>query len=458
MQLDAVTSATYGDGSVTGMGTGPAQLAATYYNAFNTWSNGTTHDQFINGNYYVTGVNTPPGTGANKLSMPFVNGTNFPYEIIRRPPAGESATSQLGQSREYNMAQIHVLLSDDPADLPGGASDTNNVRLANVTQTTGNTLVTPWGVTIAPANYNAAFGSTASNNYNLYFATASDAIPIPSSCSLAAGNPPVCNTLEWPYAPAAFAGQSATQGLQPAGAPSLWNYTGTATIDICPPASPTPNVVPPGCPPAGTAYYPYYALPMPFLPVVSGALTNYPQTATSDAWNLIDGYLRVEYLNNSGQWVAVTNEWLQLGFARGVTAPTAGLLLTRSIRTRFCCCKSRRIAPRAARWLQNLRNQGVTGHSPWRLPRPVTRRTGSGTQKKCTSWTAGTVPTLLSDLGSGGQWAFGVTPLAPTATTPQSLTQFNWYPINFYDAREGEPRDIDWSTVRRLKTVARPTE
>jgi len=26
----------------------------------------------------------------------------------------------------------------------------------------------------------------------------------------------------------------------------------------------------------------------------------------------------------------------------------------------------------------------------------------------------------------------------------QSLTRFNWYPINFYDAREGEPRDTQW--------------
>ena len=80
----------------------------------------------------TNGASTPPGTGAKKLSLPFVNGTNFPYEIIRRPPVGESATSSLGQSREYNMAQIRVLLSDDPADLPGGSGDANNVRLANI--------------------------------------------------------------------------------------------------------------------------------------------------------------------------------------------------------------------------------------------------------------------------------------------------------------------------------------
>ena len=47
-----------------------------------------------------------------------------------------------------------------------------------------------------------------------------------------------------------------------------------------------------------------------------------------------------------------------------------------------------------------------------------------------------------------GEWAFGITPAVPSATTtPQSLTEYNWYPINFYDAREGEPRDIDWSAA-----------
>ena len=43
----------------------------------------------------------------------------------------------------------------------------------------------------------------------------------------------------------------------------------------------------------------------------------------------------------------------------------------------------------------------------------------------------------------GGQWAFGLTPATPTA---QSLTQYNWYPINFYDAREGEVREQSWVT------------
>ena len=39
-------------------------------------------------------------------------------------------------------------------------------------------------------------------------------------------------------------------------------------------------------------------------------------------WNLIDGWLRVEYLNAAGAWVGITTEWLNLGFARGLNPPT----------------------------------------------------------------------------------------------------------------------------------------
>ncbi len=120
--MDAPTAASYGDGSVTGGGSSSAQPLSTYNgtNAWYTFSKNTTSHEIINGNYGST-VTNATGTGAVQLSMPFVNGTTHPYEIIRRPSAGEAATSALGQSREYNLAQIHVLLSDDPADFPGGA-------------------------------------------------------------------------------------------------------------------------------------------------------------------------------------------------------------------------------------------------------------------------------------------------------------------------------------------------
>jgi hypothetical protein len=71
-------------------------------------------------------------TGAKQLTLSFVQPGVGPIEIVRRPLTGESPTSLLGESRLYNQAQIRVLLSDDPAELPGGAGEPQNIRLANV--------------------------------------------------------------------------------------------------------------------------------------------------------------------------------------------------------------------------------------------------------------------------------------------------------------------------------------
>jgi len=70
-------------------------------------------------------------TGAKPLNLPFVAPGLRPIELIRRPLPGEAPTSLVAQSRLYNQAQIRVLLSDSPADLPGGAGDPENVELAN---------------------------------------------------------------------------------------------------------------------------------------------------------------------------------------------------------------------------------------------------------------------------------------------------------------------------------------
>jgi len=124
------------EGSVTGAGGNPP---ASPYNGGppNSWQ---TISQTIYAGFIRDGDwgNTLLGTGVSSLSLPFVNGTTGtttgpqPFEIIRRPPAGESATAPLGASRLYNEAEIRVLLSDSPAELPGGVGDPQNVRLANV--------------------------------------------------------------------------------------------------------------------------------------------------------------------------------------------------------------------------------------------------------------------------------------------------------------------------------------
>src|ERR1700690_2706448 len=437
--MDTPRGSYNGDASVVGAGGNPPVSA---YNTSNwpTFSGTTTAHEMINGNF---GSTTNLGTGAKKLSMPFVGGGAMPYQIIRRPPSTESATSALGLSREYNLAQIHVLLADDPAELPGGASDTNNVRLANITAaqapTQGGSAAASnaWGITIASPNYSTTFGTpTASHTYNLYFAAASNAVPIPANC--AGFTCPVVGTnaangSDWPYAPAQWAENPSPslQGLQPAPiAPSYLTNGAAPTINLCPPtnlaAGATP-AQPANCPTTGA--YPYFAPPN-----ASGATTY--NSASSNAWSLIDGYLRVEYKDTNGVWHPVTNEWLQLGFARGQAPPaTSG---------------SNPITPNAILLLQEPADRSTTGSlSASATPPNCTSTNSSG---KCKTWTAGTPPQLLADLASVAatstyvDWAFGLTPTAPVASpvasaTPQSLTQYNWYPINFYDAREGEVRD-----------------
>jgi len=493
------TSSPWGDGSVQGLGGNPPQ--SSYSTAFNGWSTGSSgaNGMVINGNY-GNKTSGQTGTGAKKLSMPFVSGTTFPYEIIRRPPptsgsvqdgSGESSTSLLGESREYNMAQIRVLLSDDPAEFQNGtgASDSQNVRLANVAQTS--TTATQWGVKMAAGNYVAAnFGTPSAGSYNLYFASASNAVPSPSLCAGTA-----CSADDWGVLPLTWtAAMASAAGVafaapNPATQPFLWSNPGTPTISLCPPSNVISTSVPPVpsallCPWTGAyaALYPYYAPPNPALPTVSGALTPY-NYATDDAWSLVDGWLRVEYLDKtSGNWVPVTNEWLSLGFARGVTAPTANGAGVPATGT------SNPINPNAILILQQPADRNTTpgtlatmctaascpagsltalstgtftgGGVPINAYAPAcTSWSGAVGTSNCLAWTPGRPPQLPADTlalaasgtsattGKAGVWAFGVTPSATSATTPQSITMYNWYPINFYDVREGEPRDIDWSGV-----------
>jgi hypothetical protein len=385
------------EGSVTGAGGNPPQSSQN--GSWPTLSNGTYNSMLIDGNYGNAG-----GTGAKKLSMPFVNGTLFPYEIIRRPPTGESPTSGLGASREYNLAQIRVLLSDDPAELPGGAADANNVRLANIGGATpsnkyGIPTSTPAGLPVLVA------GST----YNTYFAAASNANPDSTSC----GNNP-CPTLtlavDWPRAPTTpVAGAQTLVPFGPPAAPVTAAGAAPApTIALCPPAAVAPANLPAGCP-TTTPPYPYTAV---------------GNAANAATWNLIDGYLRVEYKDTSGNWHPVTMEWLKLGFSRDLVPPTAPGANTTN--------------PNAILLLQQPADRNGDLAIDKNGVAPVCTRTVSGV---CTTWTNPRPPEVRIDAASTSPY-FGVT---NAATAIQSVSINNWYPINFYDAREGEPRDITYT-------------
>jgi len=460
--MTAPNAASYGDGSVQGAGGNPPTSAYNGTNAWNTFSKTTTAFELINGNY---GSMTNVGTGAKNLKMPFVSGTTYPFQVIRRPQVGESPTSALAQSREWNLAVIHVELSDDPTEFLNGTgfADPQNVRLANITgaqaAATGATAANALGIPIAAGNYAATFAAPSSGTYNLYFAAASNAVPsagVVSASAIVASNG--LDGADWPYAPLAWLGNANNgspthQGLQPtgpAGGPGAPITSGSSAsvapaLVLCPPVSP-------GTSTSGTAFstiadgYPTGCTNAPVSPyytVAGAAVTNSSaavaaQTAT---WNLIDGYLRVEYLNNSGVWVPVTNEWLALGFARGTNAPTQSGGGTPAASPDFTPTPNP-INPNAILLLQEPADRGTvssgiptyaqlaTGMAP-----SCTATAGTSPNVKCTQWAA-TPPLLLDNAANNPYWQFGLSTLAN-----QSVTQFNWYPINFYDAREGEVRD-----------------
>ncbi len=155
----------------------------------------------------------------------------------------------------------------------------------------------------------------------------------------------------------------------------------------------------------------------------------------TQTWNLIDGYLRVEYLNNSGVWVPVTNEWLSLGFARGTAAVTQSGGGTPAASPDFTPTPNP-INPNAILLLQEPADRSTIPMSASGAVPLCTANNGlTGVNQRCTAWSV-TPPLLLDNPATNPYWEFGLSTLAT-----QSVTQFNWYPINFYDAREGEVRD-----------------
>jgi hypothetical protein len=357
---------------------------------------GTYNSWIIDGNYGLAG-----GTGATKLSLPFINNTPGvgpqpqPFEIIRRPPPGENPTAPLGASRLYNEAEIRVLLSDTPADLPGGVGDVNNIRLANVNGY-------QFGVPATPVAGLPALG--AGVTYNTYFATASTGVPDPTGWTGAKTQLPA-DAQFGPIAP-----QPAFVTLFDANAPVM--TAGKDGFNNTPPliGLSTCNVVTGSC--AAASPYPFYtplAYPAP--------------TLQMSTWNLLDGYLRVEYRDAGGGYHPITQEWLQLGFARGTLPPTVP--------------GANPVNPNAILILQQIADRNGNGTVDPNGVAASCVANGSG-GFNCTS---GKPPEVTKDPATPGD-LFGRygSSLHPGGASP---TQYNWYPIDFYDAREGEVRDVN---------------
>ena len=56
-------------------------------------------------------------TGARRLDLPIVSDGATPFDLIKRAPAGEAVTSNIGKQRFHNLATLRILLSDRPEDL-----------------------------------------------------------------------------------------------------------------------------------------------------------------------------------------------------------------------------------------------------------------------------------------------------------------------------------------------------
>jgi len=448
--------------------------------------------------FVIDGNNgNPGGTGGKKLTLPFVQGVNqnlVPplinngpqnYEIIRRATAADSAT--LSASRLYNLAQIRVLLSDNPDELPCGnpsaapaancgSTDSQNVRLANVNDT-DNTFNTSDGIK------QTAMPLLASGDFQtMYFATANSAIANPSPAFYSNAPASTQVSTDWEFGPlnpfptynikgTAFntntiptapgnslgnapvapyvlmdgtASKAAITKAPPQDFLVLCNPAGVSTETVVTTTSTQP-ATPVYCPDTGA--YPYYSLtatatgtsgypgltlPYPN-PKSSAVITT--STASQSAWNLIDGYLRVEYRDAAGNYHPVTQEWLGLGFARNLTPPTAA--------------GADPISPTAILRLQQPANRnGVgpadpNGVAPSVTVNSVTNVCSKKVSGKCVQWTwtfnttstPAQPPEVVTDNNTNSPWYgdYNAAQLSPS--------QYNWYPINFYDIREGEVRD-----------------
>lgn len=225
------------------------------------------------------------------LTLPFVQGannSNGQIQIIRKAPLGEVVSSATGSSREYNKANVRILLASNQADLH---PDRPGLLAEDIDLTAGGCLASPQG----------------------------KLVPVTGS------------------------GGSTRVAMAATGVDGAWV------------GSPTGS-------PCGAA-----------------------------PWNLIDGWLRVEYQNAAGAWVGITTEWLQLGFARGVNPPTKPV---------GGGAGSNPVHPNAILILQEQADRNANGSAA----------------------DAADLPNNVIDIGA-------------------ALSQYSWYPINFFDPREGFPRD-----------------
>jgi hypothetical protein len=192
-----------------------------------------------------------------------------------------------------------------------------------------------------------------------------------------------------------------------------------------------------------------------------GADANAPIIGGGPDWNLLDGYLRVEYRRADGVYVGVTKEWLELGFARAQTPPTDA--------------SPNPVNPNAILILQEKADRNANGIEDPGTPASSTSSSFGPSANSCTvnpyTWTAPTTCSCSAGStsgctgGKGKKWSCSCS--TPVAAVPAELatdagtgtnvtgtaTRNNWYPINMYDAREGELREWTAATAAASPTA-----
>ncbi|MGA8270320.1 MAG: hypothetical protein WB919_02100 [Candidatus Sulfotelmatobacter sp.] len=373
------------NGSVTG-GHGSAQNTATWINT----SEGTLNSYLIDGNGPTATCTTcdgPNNTSASDLTLPFVTGATSAVQIIRRPLSTTSTTSLLGGSQLAYEAQIRVLLSDTQAglhlaDWNGDASgDVQLVSdlpksLASLAQGASSGGSQAGAIAVAGSGHYYSFGES--------YCAGTAAI----TTTYAAGT--LC--------PTTHGGDSNFVVPPYYGAMAAW-----------PPA--TPSWAPQAFPTANATDF----------STSNQAWTS--GTSNGLEWPLIGGWLRVEAKwHTDGVWHPVTNEWLGLGFARGVSVPTqpgVGCSTTPANNLATNGCNALVDHKNAILYFQVTKDSKLAGAPSVLADYPLT---GAG---------------LYYDLSATG-----------------TKSQYNWYPINLYDAREGEVYDV--STVYATPITGTP--
>ena len=167
-----------------------------------------------------------------------------------------------------------------------------------------------------------------------------------------------------------------------------------------------------------------------FPPWVPGGTTA-AHYATQSEWPLINGWLLVEAKWASDEhWHGVTKEWLGLGFARGVQVPTQPGI--------GCVSPANALVYASAPAATGC--NAIADHKNAILYFQLTAdRNGDGTINN--NLLSAGIPANRGDKISFN-YLNGALSINPTPTSYSGAnSQYNWYPINLYDAREGENND-----------------